>query len=404
MKLKTLIISLFLIAALLLAGCGKPGAKKTNPSEQETEASSGESLADQNRFLCSIEQRAVRIGDVLYFSDHGANHLSMIFAVDLNTMECFPLCGKPECEHNSAACGACAGSAGPVSLEASEGKLYYLDTVYAPITGVIYQMEPDGSGRTEITRLNRDLETTSEGKSNSWFGIYAGKVYRLFCGDYMDDAEPRSTAVLYAQPLESDSADRAEELLRVEGATCSAACIDGHFLYFCVSSVQDAETRFTVYAYDLDAETLETLYSGPDAYSPGTVARVGDDLLFGYGAPALRLSLTDRSLTELPLSANRDDVIVLGQDAVFFPISPDECRCVDYAGNLLYEGPYVPDELRDSDNTKLPLGFTDGWFFFLMASYAEDSVTYHVTSFQATDHTAKLLYSARVQNGNLFGG
>ena len=265
MKLKTLIISLFLIAALLLAGCGKPGAKKTNPSEQETEASSGESLADENRFLCSIEQRAVRIGDVLYFSDHGANHLSMIFAVDLKTMECFPLCGKPECEHNSAACGACAGNTRPVSLTASQGKLYYLDTVYAPITSVIYRMEPDGSGRTEMTRLNRELETTSEGKSNSWFGIYAGKVYRLFCGDYMDDAEPRSTAVLYAQPLESDSADRARELLRVEGATCAAACIDGHSLYFCVSSVQDQEPRFSVYAYDLDAETLETLYSGPEA-------------------------------------------------------------------------------------------------------------------------------------------
>ena len=398
-----LIFALFLIAALFLTACGTKPAQ-TGTETGEFPASDEAALADQNRFLCSIEQRAVRIGDVLYFSDHGANHLSMIFAVDLNTMECFPLCGKPECEHNSSTCGACAGSAGPVSVTAREGKLYYLDTVYGPITSVIYRMEPDGSGRTEMTRLNRELETTSEGKSNSWFGIYAGKVYRLFCGDYMDDAEPRSTAVLYAQPLEGDSADRAEELLRVEGALCGAACIDGHSLYFCVSSVQDAETRFAVYAYDLDAQTLETLYSGPEAYSPGTVARVGDDLLFGYGAPAFRLSLTDRSLSELPLSASRDDVIVLGQDEVFFPISPDECRCVDYAGNLLYEGPYVPDELRDSDITKLPLGFTDGWFFFLMASYAEDSVTYHVTSFQATDHTAKLLYSVTVQNGNLFGG
>ena len=116
------------------------------------------------------------------------------------------------------------------------------------------------------------------------------------------------------------------------------------------------------------------------------------------------MSLTDRSLTELPLSANRDNVVVLGPDMVFFPISPDQCRCEDYEGNLLYEGVYVPDELRDSDHTCLPLGFTEGWFFFLMESYTEDSVIYHVTSFQATDHTAKLLYSVTVQNGNLFGG
>ena len=398
-----LIFALFLIAALFLTGCGTKPAQ-TGTETGEFPASDEAALADQNRFLNSIEQRAVRIGDVLYFSDQGANHQSIIFAVDLKTMECFPLCGKPECEHDSAACGACAGNTGPVSLTASQGKLYFLDTVFGPITSVIYRMEPDGSGRTEMTRLNRGLETTSEEKSNSWFGIYAGKVYRLFCGDYMDDAEPRSTAVLYAQPLESDSADRAGELLRVEGATCAAACIDGHFLYFCVSSVQDQEPRFSVYAYDLDAETMETLYSGPEAYSPGTVARVGDDLLFGYGAPAFRLSLTDRSLTELPLSANRDNVVVLGPDMVFFPISPDQCRCEDYEGNLLYEGVYVPDELRDSDHTCLPLGFTEGWFFFLMESYTEDSVTYHVTSFQATDHTAKLLYSVTVQNGNLFGG
>ena len=127
------LLALTLALLLLLAACGKPGTKKTNPSDQEGAASSADTLADQNRFLNSIEQRAVRIGDVLYFSDQGANHQSMIFAVDLKTMECFPLCGKPECEHNSAACGACAGNIGPVSLTASQGKLYFLDSVKSEV-------------------------------------------------------------------------------------------------------------------------------------------------------------------------------------------------------------------------------------------------------------------------------
>ena len=405
-----------LLLLALLAGCGSmPEQSASNegsdqatqasgsPSDSAQEARGDDALTEQNRFLHSMEQRAVRIGDVLYFTDCGANHMPMILAVDLKTMECFPLCGKPECEHKNSSCGAYAGNAGPVSLTASQGKLYYLDTVFAPITSAVCRMEPDGSGRTEITRLHRDPESTSDRKSYSWFGIYADKVYRVFCGDYMEDADPHETAVFYSQPLEADSEDRVEELLRVENAVGAAACIDGHDLYLCVSTVQDQENRFSVYAYDMDAETMETLYSGLGPCVPSTIARVEDELLFGYGAPAFQLSLSDHSLAELPISTNHDDVVMIGPNVVFIHSSPYECRCVDYSGKLLYEGFYVPDELRDADLTCLPIGFTDGCFFFLMESYTEESAIYHMTAFRPEDHSAKLLYSMTVQNGNLFG-
>lgn len=406
-----------LLLLALLAGCttvseetasnerpDQAAQTSESPSDPAQESRGDDALTEQNRFLHSMEQRAARIGDVLYFTDCGANHMPMILAVDLKTMECFPLCGKPECEHSNSSCGAYAGNAGPVSLTASQGRLYYLDTVFAPITSAVCRMEPDGSGRTEITRLNRDLESTSDGKSYSWFGIYADKVYRVFCGDYMEDADPHETAVFYSQPLEADSEDRVEELLRVENAVGAAACIDGHDLYLCVSTVQDQENRFSVYAYDMDAEKMETLYSGLGPCVPSTIARVEDELLFGYGAPAFRLSLKDRRITELPCSANRDDVPVIGPDVVFTPSSPYECRCMDYSGKLLYEGVYVPEELLNNDNTILPVGFTDGCFFFLVESYTEESVTYHVTAFRPEDHSAKLLYSQTVQYGNPFGG
>ena len=66
------LLALTLALLLLLAACGKPGTKKTNPSDQEGAASSAETLADQNRFLGGYGYQTARIGDVLYFSDWGA--------------------------------------------------------------------------------------------------------------------------------------------------------------------------------------------------------------------------------------------------------------------------------------------------------------------------------------------
>ena len=111
-------------------------------------------LTEQNRFLHSLEQRAVRIGDVLYFSDCGVNNLSMIFAVDLNTMECFPLCGKPECEHNSSSCGACAGNAGSVSLTASQGSALPVTVLTAVKHGRIWNWMKTAASLLPPHRMN----------------------------------------------------------------------------------------------------------------------------------------------------------------------------------------------------------------------------------------------------------
>lgn len=386
---------LAMISALLMLLSGCTAAQKEGARDAE--------LAEENRYLASVEQRAARIGDVFYYSDLGPNNMPMILAVDLNSMESFPLCAKPECEHKDPSCEACAGESGPVMLTAYRDRLYYLDTVFGPITSAVFRMEPDGSGRTEVTRLNSGSENASQGKSASWFGIYGGKVYRAYCADYVLDGEPRSTAVLYSQPLEANSEGLAEELLRVEGAVEIAACIEGGALYFSVSTAQGDRTRFSIYAFDLDRQTMETLYSEDSPFCPMTMACVENALLFGYNAPAFRFSLTDRSITELPLNAEKSSVVLLGGGMVFMHTSPSECRIADYEGKLLYEGVWLPPELVDKDITVEPLGFTGGVFYHLVQYSEGSSSVFTLTAFDTADHTGRVLRICAVQNDFYIG-
>ena len=409
MRTKRFLITLLLCTALLLAGCGTgteqnqtTDVTKDETAEHATETAMNDNAAAeaQNRFLGILDQRTARIGDVLYFSEIGVKDLPMILAVDLNTMESFPLCAKPECDHKSGTCDACAGNAGPVSLTVYHDQLFFLDTVFGPVTGVIYRVEADGSRRTEVTRLNRDLENPEEGKSDAWFGIYGGKVYRCFCGNYVEDAEPRQTAVLYAQPLEADSADRAVELLRVEGAAEMTACMDGNMLYCGVSSLrEDGSLLFAIYAYDMDAQSLETLCSEPVRYAPKSVACVDDALIFGYSPSAFRFSLRDRKLTELSTDTNREDTTVIGENCVYIQTSPGDCRCVDFSGKTLYEGSSLPPELQDRENLIAPAGYSDGIFYFFIETVTETNSVFNFVAFDTADFAARVLRSVSVDYG-----
>lgn len=174
MKHRYLAASCAVLLLFLLTACGSKAKTAASGDGMQGERITGtapsgpsdgaDNLADQNRFLCGYDQRAARIGDVLYYTQYGAQDVPMIFAVDLNTMEAFPLCGKPDCEHQDKRCGAYAGGFGDtVQLTAYRGQIYFLDRVLP--ASILYRVNTDGSGRTEVTRLNRQLEHEGDGFS-----------------------------------------------------------------------------------------------------------------------------------------------------------------------------------------------------------------------------------------------
>ena len=377
------LLALTLALLLLLAACGKPGTKKTNPSDQEGAASFAETLADQNRFLGGYGYQTARIGDVLYFSDWGAPNVPMLLALDLNTMEAFPLCTKPECEHNSKDCGAYAGAFGsPVQLTAWNGQLYFLDHVLPH--NILYRIDPDGSNRTKVMELS-GLSNPAGGWSSTWLGIHEGMFYQCVHGQYVADADVQATAVLYRQPLESGSADRAEELLRVDGAAHIDAAMDGSTLYCAVYEYEEeADTRrLTVYACDLENGAITEFWQGIIRADFRNLAVQDGRLLFGTSTAPFAISLTERTVTELPMSGY---TTLLGDGVSLVLPRLDEgqekaerCRILDGAGNVLYEGRYYPERYQtvrslfglEAKHVSAEYAGCSGGRFYFLLKYSE---------------------------------
>lgn len=388
MKKLTAILSALL---LLLAGCTTPpetagtegAAESKNGAAASAEATKGDdessdaALAEENRYLGGYEYRTARIGDVLYFADYGAPNVPMLLAMDLNTGEAFPLCTRPECEHNSTACDAYAGAFGsPVQLAAWNGQLYFLDHVLPH--NILYRIDPDGSNRTKVMELN-SLSNPAGGWASAWLGIHDGMFYQCVHGQYVDDANVQETAVLYRQPLESGSADRAEELLRVEGAAWIDAAMDGSTLY-CGVYVYEKETetyRLTVYAFDMEKSVLTEFWQGNIQADFRNMIVQDGELLFGTTTCPFAISLTDKRVTELPMTGY---ATLLGDGVSLILSNPDkdgedaeQCRIVDRAGNVLYEGRLYPERYQNV-NSRAGLeakyvmpkfaGYSGGRFYF----------------------------------------
>ena len=392
MRTKRFLITLLLCTALL-AGCGtEPGAadsrghnvgETTGAEHREIETRlDDEALAEQNRWLGGYDYQIARIGDVLYFSDWGAPNIPMLLALDLNTMEAFPLCAKPECEHKDRSCDACAGSLSAVQLTAWRGQLYFLD--HALSGNVLYRADPDGSNRIEVMELS-DLSKPAGGWSAAWLGIHDGIFYQCVYGQYVEDADVNGTAVLYRQPLEAGSADRAEELLRVDGAEYILAAMDGAALY-CAVFVYEEETGIfllTVYTYDMEGGGLTEFWRGSVKKAARSLTVQNGKLLFGLTTEPFALSLKDGSVTELPMSGNvtllGDGVSMvlprldgLAEDAV-------QCRILSADGKVRYKGRYYPEQydtvyslaaMKAKHVLIYYAGFSGGNFYFLL-NYSE---------------------------------
>lgn len=396
-------IILTLLLMFTLSSCADYSEHAYTSTRPETEAVSietrdndmGNSLPEQSSFFGVFNERAVRIGDILYFSQYGAKDTPMIFAVDLKTMDTFPLCSKPECEHNSQTCSAFAGASGaPVSLTASEERLYYLDSSYSDVK--LYRMEPDGSDRTEILVLQNKYEVGGNGYS--LFAIHDDIIYRCCYRQTVEGAAVNNRIVLYRQAFDQDSPPA--EMIQLHDMCDPLVAIDGQHLYLAAfKENRDEPTEMCLYEFDLNRDTKNELYSGSVSAKPLSLSVVNNQLLFGYGFSTFEFSLKDHQLKELPsASDDPDDCAFIGENTILTITSYTECCCIDYAGHVLYEGSMLPPGLENSEYGKEYVGCADDVYYFLLNGF-DDPAEYGFLAFDANTFTSKILFSVSFPEG-----
>lgn len=389
----------------LLSSCDRDSKTTAtgNGTQEELTAESAPSgpsdgadiLAEQNRFLGGLQQRTARIGDVLYFSQYGAKDLPMIYAVDLDSMEAFPLCGKPECEHKDRSCNAFAGKNGTfVQVSSHQGQLYYLD-LCSP-NHVVYRLHADGTERTEVASLPNEYEVFTGGSEYTYFGIYEDQIVRCACGDTMEENEIKKTAIYYAQPFGSNQEAQAEEILRVENVRKALACMDGDILYCAVFQRSAAdELQLTIYSYRMDKKELEQLYAGPAPYAQN-IAVTGDQLIFSFGSSCYAFSIKEQTMNEIC----NGSYIYAGDDVILSTEDDGSFRCLDYAGNPRYEGNVIPDEIEWRGCGLNYAGCSDNIFYFLL-SFSASPRGYGFLAVDTNTRSSELLFSVDLPEENL---
>lgn len=193
---RLLSLMLALVSLASFASCGKSGTGEPSP----TPASNGEiSLVFDvaSRYASPAAEQVFETGDAVYFLCESEGGYMMYFS-DKEYKDFMPLCGRPDCLHNSEDCSAfIKGAENCLKAWICGGHIYYAfdETDSDPVRIEVWRMGLDGSGHEQYLTVPIDVR-------------YSSYVYSwLFHNKYM---------LISFSGAEGGSSEYARELILVE--------------------------------------------------------------------------------------------------------------------------------------------------------------------------------------------
>lgn len=367
-KVRQLAVILLTVIVLSSAACARKAAGPV-PGEME---------AEENRGAWASFPMGVFYDGILYFypeSSPGGNEIVMdvdkkiVMAADLDTLETFPLCGKPECTHGrSGGCNAVLDGSVQEVFTVYNGRLYWVAMIKQ--RHFLYSAELDGSNHREVTELDHELEMHMGG---GLICIRNDRLYRLGTGSCIVNGAVVDTVTLYEQPLEKNS--RPNVILRLEQPSNVMMKLAGGTLYAAVYDVGEEGLKahhVTLIAYDTEAGAFDVLFDGsaPCGADDMLVAQDGKSILFSSGPELFSFSLEDKSFSVL---LDTGDAGFASDGMRFIITSKTGFRCADHEDNTVFEGE-LQAEGSDPEGSYLKryIGFYKGCFYLSLDSWKDD--------------------------------
>ena len=174
-------------------------------------------------------------GDTVY-SCMGSSIGGLIMYMDKATGISAPLCGKPECLHNSFACNAYIAQWAD-GLCVYEGKLYWVDS-----RATIMRMNLDGTGRETVDQLRGS--SFEHVKQDPTVFFHRGYVYIIGTDhNVVVDGVAKSIASIQAQSLDGkESFTILDRTLDSRGPSCMVKAV-GNDLYIMLYSFEYEDTQ-----------------------------------------------------------------------------------------------------------------------------------------------------------------
>ena len=257
-KIFAIIFAFVLILILLFSGC----SDKDNAVNTEQNLPDYVEGEDYQNFLFSVSAMAKAPNGYYYFND------LMLYYFDTETKEAYPVCNKPNCEHQTASCMAFFNlfQYHPFMLSYYENALY------------VWGWEEDGSARHNyIYEISLDnykrkkaaflFDGTSSG--SIYYIIHRGYIYYIKSGG--TDLK-QQTACLYRVKIGNTSTKKEEEIIYEYsgiGAEIWGLTASGNRLFILNSSYGDTEGNGYATSYSvIDIHSLESeTLVGNGAYS-----------------------------------------------------------------------------------------------------------------------------------------
>lgn len=347
---RIVIAAVLVLASVFSIGCN------TDHSQNNVNTETKES-----RFLYVDNGFSACNNGILYFTEPqlGSDKEPFIYAADINTGECLPLCAKPECLHNEKECNAYLdGQNGCNPLFAvSDSRLYWrgFKKEKNEVATVLYSLDLDGLMRKEEMVLDNELE---EAMNVGFLGIYNGKLFRCGSGEEVRDSVPVYSVTVYSQELSENSEPKI--LFREEGYNAILSRMHENALYIACFS-HGEERKLLILSYNMDDETLSELYSGNEY--PGSaqgIFIVDDKIVFSGGRTAYSFSISEKSFETI---WSEEGIMHLSEDHAFTSTSQSTYKCTDLAAGTDLTGEF-PSECLDG-RFKYCLGSINGVYYFL---------------------------------------
>ncbi len=252
-----------------------------------------------------------------------------------------------------------------------DGMLYWTND-YTSLGTALFRQSLDGTDREEVVKLDPKLERFS----GEFSGIYDGRLYKCGFGAYVSDGKPSRQVLAYSRPLEKDGEPK--EIYRAEmendDNVCVLAKMNGGVLYFAVF-IEDDETgdrQMELHAYNMEADDLALLYSGP--IPDGVMYFFCEDgkLVFSGAKIVFTYSLEDGEIETL-YSSPLDWRIYMGEETMLEMTSMTGYRCLDRDGKVLSVGEQDVSLFHEDRQYKTFIGCIDDVFYFLYESLGVDA-------------------------------
>ena len=245
---------------LLLTSCSNAGTENQR-------IDSDRSFSQYSTYVCETEDTVYFMTeDSIYYENLGNYPGSMLYYIDKITGISGPLCGKPECGHDSMNCNAYITNVIVLGLADYNGRLYWIAN-----TGekhYVYSAAYDGTDRQTVRELgDNDSEVRFE-QPVIMTAFHRGYVYLTSNPSAIVDGEEQYRNYIYAYSLDSGGEDFV--ILDYESTDWIDARTQlyGNSMYIFLLDRSKEDGTSKLLKWDVETHELETLFDGKTPFAP----------------------------------------------------------------------------------------------------------------------------------------